>query len=46
MDVGMDGNYMMPVSILQVMKIMTKQPIAANFEFDHHIKDLETGLPR
>lgn len=46
MDVGMDGNSMMPISILEVMKIMAKQPIAANFEFDHHVKDLETGLAR
>ena len=46
MDAGVDGNNMMPLSLLDVMRIMAKQPIKANFEFDHHIKDLETGLPR
>lgn len=45
MDVGVDGNFMQPLSLLDVMKIMAKQPIKANFEFDHHIKDLETGSP-
>ena len=46
MDVGVDGNNMMPLSLLEVMRIMAKQPIKANFEFDHHIKDLETGKLR
>lgn len=41
MDVGVDGNQMEPISILEVMKIMAKQPIASNLPFDHHVKRVE-----
>jgi calcineurin-like phosphoesterase family protein len=42
-DVGVDGNNLKPVSILEVMQLMSKQPISSNLPFDHHIKDLENG---
>jgi calcineurin-like phosphoesterase family protein len=38
MDVGVDGNGLAPISILEVMQIMAKQPIASNLPFDHHIE--------
>jgi calcineurin-like phosphoesterase family protein len=40
MDVGVDGNDLKPISILDVMKIMAKQPISSNLPFDHHIKEI------
>jgi calcineurin-like phosphoesterase family protein len=41
MDVGMDGNGMDPISYTEILKIMSKQPIASGFEFDHHVKRVE-----
>ncbi len=41
MDVGMDGNRMDPISYTEILKIMSKQPIASGFEFDHHVKRVE-----
>ena len=41
MDVGVDGNELKPISLLEVMQIMAKQPIAANLPFDHHIDRVE-----
>lgn len=41
MDVGMDGNDLKPVSILDVMRLMAKQPISSNLPFDHHIKEVK-----
>lgn len=41
MDVGMDGNGMNPISYTEILKIMSKQPIASGFEFDHHVKRVE-----
>lgn len=38
LDVGMDGNYLMPVSLLEVMKVMAKQPISSAITGDHHIQ--------
>lgn len=40
MDVGVDGNDLKPISILEVMQIMAKQPISSNLPFDHHIKEV------
>lgn len=37
-DVGVDGNGLQPISILEIMQIMAKQPIASNLPFDHHIE--------
>lgn len=41
MDVGVDGNGLKPISLLEVMQIMAKQPISANLPFDHHIDRVE-----
>lgn len=41
MDVGVDGNGLKPISLLEVMQIMAKQPIASNLPFDHHIERIE-----
>ena len=38
MDVGVDGNGLNPINYKAVNKIMSYQPIASGFEFDHHIK--------
>jgi calcineurin-like phosphoesterase family protein len=38
MDVGVEGNDLKPISLLEVMQIMAKQPIASNLPFDHHVK--------
>jgi calcineurin-like phosphoesterase family protein len=38
MDVGVEGNDLKPISLLEVMQIMAKQPIASNLPFDHHIE--------
>jgi hypothetical protein len=36
MDVGMDGNNLYPISINEVLSIMSKQPIKSLFINDHH----------
>jgi calcineurin-like phosphoesterase family protein len=36
MDVGMDGNNLYPISINEVLSIMSKQPIKSLFTNDHH----------
>lgn len=36
MDVGMDGNALMPYSLRQINSIMSKQPIRSLFNQDHH----------
>lgn len=41
MDVGMDGNGMDPISLTKVLTLLSRQPIASGFEFDHHIKRVE-----
>jgi calcineurin-like phosphoesterase family protein len=41
MDVGVDGNGLNPINYKAVNKIMSRQPIASGFEFDHHIKRVE-----
>jgi calcineurin-like phosphoesterase family protein len=38
MDVGVDGNGLAPISLIEVMQIMAKQPIASNLPFDHHME--------
>ena len=36
MDVGVDGNNLYPIGMMEVIKLMDKQPIKSMFEFDHH----------
>jgi calcineurin-like phosphoesterase family protein len=36
MDVGVDGNDLVPYSIQDICRIMAKQPVKSNFNFDHH----------
>ena len=41
MDVGMDGNQLLPVNMDVINTIMSFQPISSGFEFDHHVKRVE-----
>lgn len=41
MDVGVDGNGLDPLSLTKVLTLLSRQPIASGFEFDHHIKRVE-----
>lgn len=37
MDVGLDGNYLWPYSLAEILNVMKNQPIKnISFEFDHH----------
>ena len=36
MDVGMDGNNLYPIDMMEVLSLMKGQPIKSMFEFDHH----------
>jgi calcineurin-like phosphoesterase family protein len=36
MDVGVDGNNLYPISINEVLSVMSKQPIKSLFTNDHH----------
>jgi calcineurin-like phosphoesterase family protein len=36
MDVGVDGNFLFPIEMDDVLRLMKEQPIKSMFEFDHH----------
>jgi len=36
MDVGCDGNNLMPIEMSEVLRLMKDRPIKSMFEFDHH----------
>jgi calcineurin-like phosphoesterase family protein len=36
MDVGMDGNNLYPIGMMEIVSLMKGQPIKSMFEFDHH----------
>lgn len=36
MDVGVDGNYLQPIELREVLQIMEDRPIKSMFNFDHH----------
>jgi hypothetical protein len=36
MDVGVDGNFLFPIEMDDVLRLMKEQPVKSMFEFDHH----------
>jgi calcineurin-like phosphoesterase family protein len=39
-DVGVDGNDLMPISLNEIIKIMSEREIKSGFNFDHHVKKI------
>ena len=36
-DVGVDGNNLYPISLDEIINIMSERPIKSGFIFDHHV---------